>query len=145
MKEAWENAGEEELARVFFESYYNDDTFNQWNITCTGLPGCLPFNQAVEKLNQEIKGTKRTQGLIQPGHNMKRMITTEFPSLVHKLSVQRLGVERHMMSDQLDFLTKDGTTVRDNYLIYSNMFIERIDSLLPNTELMRSAGSSMST
>jgi len=77
IRAGWEREGETTLARIFFQSYFDSEPFNNWRINSFGLAGCLPCNNALERVNQELKGTKATRGLIKPGQPMYSALTLE--------------------------------------------------------------------
>ena len=94
VRQAWTEAGEQKLVTVFFASYIDCDDFNKWHVGVTGLPGCTGSNQATERSQLEAKGCKHFDGLMKCGKLVQEMLSSQFPSFIQKLSLERVGVVR---------------------------------------------------
>jgi hypothetical protein len=93
--QAWREAGETALAKVFSESYLEKDHFNRWYYCASGIPGCIPQNNSHERSNLDTKGCARFRGIIHQGRGMTKMLNVEFPQLVFVNSDERVGTQRH--------------------------------------------------
>ena len=89
VRQAWESAGEGEMARIFHESYIADPLFRKWYYTASGIPGCVPDNNPVEAHNKLTKGSHDFDGYCYINTNLRTAIAQELPSLIRHASEAR--------------------------------------------------------
>jgi hypothetical protein len=100
--EAWRAADEQRLADVFEKSYVSNNEFNNWFYSCSGIHGCLPQNNTLERTNLEVKGSSIITGLLKVGRNMTNAFHVEFPKMVYNHSTERIGVTRNYLILDVD-------------------------------------------
>ena len=86
MEAAWTDKGEEAMFRTFASQYIDNEDFNRWWYTASGVPGHVPDNNPHECHNYQIKGGVDFDGYAQSGRSMKNTVWTEFPSLIYSAS-----------------------------------------------------------
>ena len=97
--DGWVAAGEEKLADVFFKQYVNDDLYNNWRYSASGIHGCCCSNNPLEAFNLQVKGSNTFLGLV-PNHKaeMGQFLHRELPECIAICSAERVGVKHHYPS-----------------------------------------------
>ena len=127
---AWRKDGEQRLTDVFFKSYVSKKEakgYNIWFCCSSGLAGCIPLNNPQERVNQEIKGTRRFPASCNCGKNITTMLTVELPNMVYKTSLSRVGVERNFKINNRDIVLNYQSNDYQKLLRYFNSFDSSID------------------
>ena len=140
IREAWTKDNETKLWQCFSDSYVKDDIFNQWFIRCSGIPGCLPFNNSQERSNLDVKGSPKQSALCKIGRTVDSMLRGEFPKMIHSLSRTRVSLEREMMIDHESVVLHHHSKIRKELIQYYNSYNAKCDSqfISPNQKSCRS-------
>jgi hypothetical protein len=137
--EAWIAEGEAKLASVFRKSYINDDDFNNWFYCCSGIHGCVPQNNSLERTNLEVKGNSLITGLMKLGRSMTNTFHVEFPKMVYHHSTERIGVTR-------TYLVLDAEkAVNREAMEYLNVFKAKVDAVKYNEGWLLNSTSALGT
>jgi hypothetical protein len=119
---AWIADKQERIAKVFTKEYMTNQDFNKWRYNVTGIPGCIPDNNAVESYNVQTKGNQNVSGKIivkRPFHNF---CTDELPKLVSEDSSLCVGVCRSIPVRNPSIGSED-----DGYAEYCEKFKPSVD------------------
>jgi hypothetical protein len=92
---SWRDAGEQNLADTFCDSYLDNVLFNKWRYNVSGIPGCIPQNNSHERSNLDTKGCASFSGIVKSGRNMTSMMKHEFSRLIYINHFERMEVERN--------------------------------------------------
>jgi hypothetical protein len=117
----WRAAGEQRLADTFSKSYLDNDLFNKWRYNVSGIPGCIPQNNAHERSNLDTKGCATFAGIVKSGRNMTVMLNNEFPRLIYINSIERTEVERNFP------ILDETKTLKPALFEYYNEFDKKVD------------------
>jgi hypothetical protein len=103
--------------------------FNTWQINSAGLPGCLPCNNALEKLNQGLKGTKDVRKLIIPRRPMATALAREFTKAIHHLSLDKVGVTSDLLINNERLIMNQQSGVNNEMMAFNRDFHAPTDCL----------------
>ena len=135
VKQAWIDMGEKKIQSVFFNSYVDQSSannYNTWYCCASGVPGCTPGNNPNERSNQEIKGTRTCTGACAVGKSFGTMLAHEFPKLIHDFSLRKVGVERHL-SVHIHSSVMDKQSKRfQELLLYTDLVDDSLDYFFCN-------------
>ncbi|KAG7374472.1 hypothetical protein IV203_013567 [Nitzschia inconspicua] len=121
-KETWQRDGEGGMAETFAKTYIQDDDFSNWNYTASGLHGCVPCNNPMERHNLEIKGTADFSGLVPNRMDMLTCLTQGFVKLVFE------GSKKHCCPEWgLPVLDYDRAANDDAFMKFQSLLDPKID------------------
>jgi hypothetical protein len=121
MQTGWTAAGEQAMAETFLRGYVDNDDYNHWWYTASGLPGCVPDNNPLESHNLQSKGGPAFPGYMQTGRNMWSTVSVEMPKLIYAATEARcnLAVEEPILN--YGRMTADGVL----YAFYREFSFDR--------------------
>ncbi|KAG7341522.1 hypothetical protein IV203_023474 [Nitzschia inconspicua] len=121
-KETWQRDGEGAMAETFAKTYIQDEDFSNWNYTASGLHGCVPCNNPMERHNLEIKGTADFSGLVPNRMDMLTCLTQGFVKLVFE------GSKKHCCPEWgLPVLDYDRAANDDAFMKFQSLLDPKVD------------------
>jgi hypothetical protein len=109
----WEAAGEKELAKTFCQTYIEDVRYDKWYYTASGLHGCVPCNNPMERHNLSIKGSANFAGLVTLNCSMHTALSQEFVKLVYETSTNLVNPSNDLPVLDFNFIWKQSLFTND--------------------------------